>query len=293
MKTLRDFIKQTQDRKWKSCNVNGLQSIDEFLEVNSLTEIDNGIWFRYFDSLNENREYDTQFDWQNFIYETLIKSHNSDILTKKLKDTFEDIIEIENFKLINHENVNSLRIYIEKSKDILTDNRFVKLIELFNYFISKIEKRNGIEVILLEPVFGNNLDSYIENECEGIVYHITNKNNRESILKLGIRSKGYIDLSKKEKINIDLKNDNNWYRKFPKRIYFIANGKNFRNDIFQLMRDKNLTLDTMSIFKCKIDRKYLSLYNDPLYESKNFCYGYGFMHPNQIEEITNIENFLK
>lgn len=85
MKTLKEYIQESLNRSWNNVNHDGLQSIDEFLEINGLSEYDvnEGVWFRYFNQLNGNREYDDNYDWQTYIHETLIKSHDSDLLSKK------------------------------------------------------------------------------------------------------------------------------------------------------------------------------------------------------------------
>ena len=139
---------------------------------------------------------DVDYIWEN------LKTHDIDSLIKRLYKDFliSDIEKYGEGCIIVH--FDSYEIDYEKLNDIL---RF------YNYNVRQPYKGG----LLIEPIYSEDMSNYVYKECNGIVYHFTDKKSAESILKSGLRIKG-----------------SNIGRQIPKRIYVYASPKYLnKNDI--------------------------------------------------------------
>ena len=108
-----------------------------------------------------------------------------------------------------YENYNVIKMYFEDKdipdfcNELLTQNYSASYI--INEYLKSVNTTKTIETL-----FENNYNDYIYKDCNGIVFHLTDKENINKILKVGLRPK-YVkhetinNLKDKQHNNIDYK----------------------------------------------------------------------------------------
>ena len=108
-----------------------------------------------------------------------------------------------------YENYNVIKMYFEDKdipdfcNELLTQNYSASYI--INEYLKSVNATKTIETL-----FENNYNDYIYKDCNGIVFHLTDKENINKILKVGLRPK-YVkhetinNLKDKQHNNIDYK----------------------------------------------------------------------------------------
>ena len=118
--------------------------------------------------------------------------------------------------------------YFEVTDDkILNNINFISLLSYYNYYVANIYKIENKLEIHLDPYKPQEVSDYIYTECNGILYHVTFKDNYNKIKKYGLKP-------------IDKGNDTNKsnYKEThrPYRLFFISspNKENIRTQLRQL-----------------------------------------------------------
>lgn len=178
----------------------------------------------YYNNLSEFYNNDIPYDLINdfcndirrdYIGENL-KTHNYKLLQSKLINKFDDIIDFNNQ---NGSDDKCSFIINSKNKDIVYNDEFIKIVEFFNYKIRNIfTTTNGLYAIIMEPVYSEDMTNIVYDKCNGIIYHITDDRNVDSILRNGLRIK---------KISSDM----------PGRVYVYAPGFYISNKNKELWGD--------------------------------------------------------
>ena len=142
----------------------------------------------------------------NYIDESLIKSYDSDILIKKLKNKYKE--KINNIHIQKSKsNVQSFSIQFNEQYmyDIVYDESLYKLLDLFGYYVTKYKeiKTENNQILRFEPIFGQKCNDLVYKECNGVIYHITDDRFIDKIRKKGL---------------IPFRNSN--YRNFSDRVFF-------------------------------------------------------------------------
>lgn len=78
----------------------------------------------------------------------------------------------------------------------------------FDYILESLKTHDHQkyqDMYLIEPIYSRNVSNYVYKDCKGIVYHFTDNESADSILKNGLRIKGTYGS-----------------RNIPKRIYLYA-----------------------------------------------------------------------
>ena len=87
-----------------------------------------------------------------------------------------------------YENYNVVKMYFEDKdipdfcNELLTQNYSAS--HIINEYLKSVNTTKTIE-----PLFENNCNDYIYKDCNGIVFHFTDKENVSKILKVGLRPK--------------------------------------------------------------------------------------------------------
>lgn len=249
MKDLETYIKEI--KAYKLPNVLGYRTFEEFMCLNGLTE-DNLTEqdIEAFIDLNSNGELERHgSSYINTMYETLI-SHKPEQTIKKLKSTFDN--KVYDFRYVNDKSF-SFKINEEDYKDVITSKQFNDIIKFYNYVkIRDIHyKLSKTYRITLEPNVTHDMTDYVYDECDGIVYHITPVQYKDSILNTGLRTK----VTKKYKIPKD-------FIEFHKRIYYIAvpNKRNTDDILYEakdMFTEENEELCVIKVDLHKLDEIYL------------------------------------
>lgn len=135
--------------------------------------------------------------------------------------------------------------------DISKDERFVSTIEKFWYHISDSEEELFGFVFFIEPNYSEDMSQYIQENFHGVVYHITNKKNVESILRKGLRCK------------------NTWG---AQKLYLFAS-LSIRKDAEQIAKMLNIDFSDCAILKIDLP-EFVSVYKDTKMSKNNCFYSY-------------------
>ena len=283
-------------------------SVNEFGIINSIDDKYNELSFEIIDNYIKDSLCSSYFSdnqqayWDN-IYETLITSHNSDKLINELKKYFDN--EFITVNIINNHiqsSTRSFEIYIYDCNIAITIKEYTKrklfrqfedkmlpkelsdIMNFYNYYFSCVStvydedyKRVKYHIILCEPKYSDKVTDIVYNKYNGVLYHVTLKENVDRILKRGLQVKG----------------DKNHYRYIEPRInFYLSNNDDVKRCGAIIAKQKGYSTDSYVILK--IDLNYgeknkfnnssysLDFYHDNLYDNENYVYTYGLIHPRFI-----------
>lgn len=220
---------------------------------------------------------------KKYIDESLIKSYDSDILLKKIKNKYKDKINDIHIQK-SKSNIQSFSIQFNKEyiNDIAYDESLYKLLDLFGYYITEYSIVIGEDNVILrfEPIFGQKCNDLVYNDCNGIIFHITKSNNLPRI-----RKRGLIPI------------ENSSYRNFTERTFYSC-GKDKQeiidniNDLTNQITNKtNYTILLINLNKYHYN---VDFYYDPSEDdTHNYIYANALIFPHMIEEIGTIDDLNK
>lgn len=284
-------------------------SVNKFGVINNIDDTYDELTFENIDNYIKNSLCTSYFTdnpqgyWDN-IYETLITSHDSNKLISVLKEYFDD--NFADYNVINNyvkSTTKSFEIYLYKCNIALTIQEYTKrklykkfedktlpkelsdIMNFYNYYFSCVrpiyyddENKNvKYYVILCEPKYSDKVTDVVYNKYNGILYHVTLKENVDRILKRGLQVKG----------------DKNDYRYIEPRIsFFLSDEEDVERMARLIALQKRYKEGSYAILK--IDLNYgeknkfnnssysIDFYKDNLYDSENYVYTYGLIHPRFI-----------
>ena len=161
---------------------------------------------------------------ESFVVNENLKSHDANKLQKKIKEYFPNYkfdfySTLEKKSLKNKYDTKSFLIELEdytQMNEIKKDEKFISLLQFYNYYITK----EFYDSLVVSPLYSKKINDQVkENKY---LYHFTTRNNEESILKNGLRSKS------------------GEYRYFPKRVYLYSTDKNITPN--NINDDKNIEI---------------------------------------------------
>lgn len=135
--------------------------------------------------------------------------------------------------------------------NISKDSRFVDTIEKFGYHISDIKEGPFGFVFFIEPNYTEDMNKYTQNNFYGVVYHITDKKNVESILKNGLCCKNTLGAQK---------------------LYLFVS-LSAQKDAKQIARMLGIDFSKCAIIKIDLP-EFISVYKDTRMEKDNCFYTY-------------------
>lgn len=235
-----------------------MRTIKEYINDEYNISIDRGCYARC--------EYENIIDIPDLYYETL-KTHDTDLLIKKLNDTYKD-----NISYIKYNGDDIYSFYIVMNNEIDT-NKLNDILFFYNYIKSFERKLNNKVHYFIEPFYPKDISKDVfENHL--YIYHFTYKKNIDSILKNGLRCK------------------KNSYRDFPERIYLYVTNKKINDDKDNVLKfiDKVLrATKDIAIFNIK-NMHNIPIYNDTAMEEDNACFTYNNIDKSQVKLLNiNLE----
>lgn len=157
----------------------------------------------------------------------------------------------------------------------------------FNYYFSSVRKlyNKNLYCILCEPKYSEKVTKIVYEKYNGILYHLTTKQNWKNIKLKGLQLRG----------------NSNLYRYIEPRINFILG--NNEHDIYErantIMKQKGYSKEECVLLKIDLNagRKNefnksaysLDFYKDTLYNEEYFVYTYGLIHLRFIS-VYDIKN---
>ena len=151
------------------------------------------------------------------------------------------------------------------------------VLEFRNYFISEIQysEKYNLFFLFVESYFTT--DASKEIKANGnILYHITKRKNLNDILRCGLRPKA------------GKRPYEGGYRFFPKRLYLIGNNINIKDDIKNVIKDKQFEERGIdyAILQIDLENHNIGLWYDDASNNKFNVYTLELIPPKLIKEIS-------
>lgn len=209
-------------------------------------------------------------------------------LKKYIEDEY-DVVVHKNHD--NNDNKDSISIVCNNEDDanyIISDDKFKKCLKFYNYNFTQKGVKNK-NVILVDPIYSENVDIDNDNLNRAQAYHITTKKNANKILKTGLRLRN------------SNKNNDFKYREFPERIYLILPEK-YSDGIELISKAINMKgmWNDYAVLKINLAKvKNYNFYKDVGTDNpEHYIYTYANIHKDLITDITEkirpkIEKFEK
>jgi len=188
--------------------------------------------------------FDQYVDQRCILREGLIVSYDKEILKSKLFSEFkknisyvEDVPIYKTEKNYKFGTPNTLTFLIKNLSDF-DENKFLKILDAFGYFLVKNEKYDDEKKIYqIEPKYPIKID---KKEFHGFrVFHVTDIKNLEKIKKNGLVAKESDTLFKHPNNRIYFFATNDPEKYLPRLKEIISKGKNAQNDfiVFEIQID--------------------------------------------------------
>lgn len=125
---------------------------------------------------------------ENLIYESILKSYESEKLLNKIKTKFNKYL-YDSGEINPVTKKNSLILFIS-DKELVNNEDFKSLLNLYNYYVSFCEDRKYNDIkyyeVYIEPYKPEEKTDYIYNDCKGIVYRFVNDNGLKRLNHHGL-----------------------------------------------------------------------------------------------------------
>jgi len=190
--------------------------------------------------------------------ESLIKSYDTNKLCDKIEKKYNNIdISFEPSKSdesmfkISFSNKNDYN-------DFLEDIYIQRQLDFFGYYIT--EKIDKVNTVYIEPNFGTKCTKFVYDKCNGLIFHITNKEAFKNIKYKGLKPK-YGDIKK--------------YRYFTERIFLVCGEtkEEIINNIEFVIKQKGYNKDNVIILMIdlKATKYNVDFYYDPAEDDWHNC----------------------
>ena len=215
-------------------------------------------------------------DYTDFILENL-KSHDINLLCKKIWDMFGKDCPTLEFLPMNHKNTSFQIVSYEE----LDNDELKNLLDFFGYYITDCGKDDNRYYYSISPIYASDANDLVHVKNYGKLYYFSTGENARDIEATGLRSKSGED------------------RYFPERIYAYASCKNLNKipDIYDKMTkfvDPNeakkygIYIYRIDLQKSKNDT-YINFYSDDIMHDKDVVYTYNNI-PAECMRLVNVLN---
>lgn len=215
----------------------------------------------------------------------MLNSHSLDRLINRIKE--EKFKEVRYVTRVGHTNdmtlgnkeepKDGISILVdneEQGNSLIKDENFNNIIEYFNYYVSLLyhDDYNDYWFVMLEPRYSKRIKD-IKKRNYGKAYHITTKENLESIKLRGLR------------VNNNIK-----YRYYPERIYLILPNTSNQKEIKELIENV-ITIkrkEDFVVLEVNIRNMNGNFYEDVAMSTnkEHFIYTYEDIPKELIKDIT-------
>lgn len=136
-----------------------------------------------------------------------LDSHNYQELENKLLSKFSN--NINDFSTYTGKGDKKSFVLNVKDTSIVDDNEFNSLLDFYNYYVRKVNKRYS--QIIIAPIFSTKVTDYVWDTAHGKGLFFLPKSDIDNVLKVGIRPKGVVSTG------------------LPKRFFMYATSENINN----------------------------------------------------------------
>ena len=211
-------------------------------------------------------------DYMHFVYEEgydgideMLQSHNSNKLISKLRKEYPKYVNIE----IDPDTASGGDNEIIRLRGISPkDKKFLNIIQFFNYCVTG---RDNLGWLYIEPRYTEKV--ILPASSHGCVYHITKRENLESITRRGLRVRS-----------------DNQSRSYPERIYFFTCPPDqVRSIASKVSRMLYIGDDDLVVLKVNTNSHHIDFYKDTaMGELMDYSL---FAYENIPAEIIKVMNF--
>lgn len=224
-------------------------------------------------------------EYTDYILETL-KSHNVNLLIKKIKEKFSKDHVITIIEIINNVEVKPASFGIDSDIDLSDENEFNNLLEFFGYYITQVRTLdNGLYYHIISPKYTDDANDMVYKDNNGKLYHFSTGKNAGEIERTGLRCR-----SAK-------------YRYYPERIYCYASDKSFDklddlyNKVMTVINPFDAKMYGVYVYHIDLNKltkdNYINFYSDDLMRDKSAVYTYNTIPANCIKLIKKLEYPIK
>lgn len=189
-----------------------------------------------------------QNNYVDYVWENL-QSHDYKLLQHKIEQYFGDRV----VKYINQDDKSGIFAIHVNDEYLYRDKKFNNLLKFFNFFI---RERNGFRYVI-EPIYSQDMNDWVYKQCNGVVYHFTDNETANKILKTGLRIKG--------RTSSDFAYPNRIYLYTP-GMYLTSSNKDkwiqFANLIVDPFMINKFGLAVLKIDLSRIKRTNITFYRD-------------------------------
>lgn len=126
-------------------------------------------------------------EWHDrVVYESLLHSGDADKLLDRIHNKYENYLAYAGETNPNTDTKERSLVIYAKDESLKYDEGFKSLLNLFNYYISFYEKRDGYYEVYIEPYKPEEKTDYIYDKCDGIVYRYVNDNGLKRLQRHGL-----------------------------------------------------------------------------------------------------------
>lgn len=289
-------IEETYNRPTDYCN-----SFQSFMDANGITEdtLTPEHASYYFEMFWNHPPFDRGyyhyegpeslgFTWIN----EMLESHDPTVLLKELNKKFWHDYK-KPLIFIKPENTKSFLkgIRIAIPNEFIDDGRLDEIINEFDKFmwivtsrdITKLYSYQGThKIIQVEPAKREKCTNFVKDNCHGIIYHVTTKNHKKEIDKIGLRCKG----------------EKRVQRYYTNRIYFICIEDNEdlikQIKVIQKSFGDKIPDSELLVYKFDISKTNIDFYRDSYdYPDTNAIYTYSNLPSEYIIKSVDYEHLKK
>ena len=213
-------------------------------------------------------------DYMNDCIFEFLKSQEFIFVIKELYKIYGDKL-IGYFEETNNPKTPLFCIVVSKeNKSIYKEKEFKYVLSKFNYSFSAIEKnfKNNTFNILIEPIYPEVANDKIKLHYGKYAYHITSKENYETIKRTGLRTK-----------------TNFANREYDPRIYFIATDNDVKSKIKSIIDSVYYGDESKCvILKIELPIKAINVYKDESRKDNYSYYTYTSI-PKSLIKLTKLD----
>lgn len=221
-------------------------------------------------------------DYTDFILENL-KSHDTNLLCKKIWDMFGKDCPTLEFLPMNHKNTSFQIVSYEE----LDNDELKNLLDYFGYYITDCGKDDNRYNYSISPIYASDANDLVHVKNYGKLYYFITGENARDIEETGLRCKSGED------------------RYFPERIYAYVSCKNLNKipDIYDKItkfvdlneaKKYGIYIYRIDLQKSKNDT-YINFYEDDIMHDKDVVYTYNNIPAEcmRLVDVLNPEQLLK